>query len=76
MSEEVKEELQDVILEIRLKPDCSFKINGAVIHNEPIALYMLEKAKDMIKAENLMLQMKAQSKIVKPGIMDFVKGRR
>jgi len=62
---------KDVVLTITLNKD-GIGVIGP-INNEPIALYLLEKAKDIVKAHNLMA---GQPKIQPAnGIMGFVRNR-
>jgi len=75
MSEEKKEEEgkvpEEVEIGIKFNPKTGNIAIRGVIKNEIIALYMLEKAKDMVKA----LNMPRPSSIIKPkgSIMDFVR---
>jgi hypothetical protein len=62
-------EKKDIVLTITLN-DEGIRVDGP-IKNEPIALFMLEKAKDVIKAHNIMAN---QPKIQKPGgILNFAR---
>lgn len=62
--------LRDQILQIKLTKD-SFTVMGEIIKNEPMALWMLEKAKDYVKAWHIN---EARPKIAKPGgVMGFAR---
>jgi hypothetical protein len=62
-------EKKDIILTITFN-DEGIRVDGP-IKNKPIVLFMLEKAKDVIKAHNILA---AQPKIQKPGgILNFVR---
>ena len=66
--------LEEVELDIKLNLKTrNIQIRG-VIKNEMLALYMLEKAKDMIKV----LNMSQPSPIIRPkgGILSFVRGKK
>ena len=63
------ERYKDIVLTITLNSD-GVNVSGP-IRNEPIALWMLEKAKDTIKAHNLL---ESQPKVQPAGgIMNFAK---
>lgn len=64
---------KEVTLTIVLDEKGQVNVNGP-LKNEAICIWLLEKAKDTIKAFN----MQNPSKIVKPqgGIMNFVRGKR
>ena len=78
MPDEIKEPeapaldpLRDQILQIKLTRD-SFTVMGEIIKNEPMALWMLSKAIDYVKAWHIN---EARPKIEKPGgIMNFARG--
>ena len=77
MSEETnKEELKDCILTITLTPEGKVLVSGH-LENEPLMFWMLEKAKDTIKAHNIKKSME-QKKIInaKGGIMNFIHRKR
>lgn len=61
---------KEIILTIKVVQN-DLKVEGP-INNEPLALWMLEKAKDIIKAHNIMAN---QPKIEKPNrrIFNFLK---
>ena len=71
MPEEAKEEqkLPDLVMQIRLTEQ-GFQVTGDVIKNEPMALYMIEKAKDTIKAFHI----KQNTPVIqKGGVMGFAR---
>lgn len=76
--EEVKEETQEApTLVVEIMPDDSINVTGKPLLNEPIALWMLEKAKDTVKMYHMKLNMEKQKKQIVPakgGIMGFVRG--
>jgi len=78
--EEIKkaEPAESIEISIKIIEDGSLKIDGKVINNEPLALWMLDKAKDLIKGHNLNNFLKEQSKVIKPkgGLMNFARGIR
>lgn len=71
---DLKQEPKDVVMTIRIQPDGQIGVEGpgnGTLYNMPICLWMLELAKDHIKFSN---KIAMQSKIVKPSIMNRVKG--
>lgn len=68
--EEIKNENKDIVLTIILNSN-GVKVDGP-IKNEPLALWMLDKAKDIIKIHNIQA---SEPVIHKPshGILDFVR---
>ena len=67
-----EEEQKSIVLTITLDGN-GINVSGP-IKNEPIALWLLEKAKDIVKASNIQDQ---QPKIQPArGIMNFVRGKR
>lgn len=70
MPEENKEQAPpELVMQIRLNQD-GFAVTGEVVKNEPMALYMLEKAKDTIKAYHL----KQNAPVIqKGGVMGFAR---
>lgn len=78
MSDEIKNDVPEkVSLVIEWTKDGKINVSGPIT-NEMLSFYLLERAKDIIKAHNLQLAFKAnQSKIVPAhGIVDFVRGKR
>jgi len=74
-----KEEMQTAespvfTLTIKFTPPSKVEVNG-ILTEEMICFYMLEKAKDLIKANNLRLMMEQRNKIIpaKHGIIDFIR---
>jgi len=64
--------LNDIVLAITLTPDGQVKVTGP-INNEPLAFWLLEKSKDIIKGYNFQ---QSQPKIQKPGgMMNFARNR-
>jgi hypothetical protein len=45
----------EVVLQIRLTSEGQLLVTGKVIENEPLALWLLNRAEDIIKAHNLQL---------------------
>lgn len=69
-----KEEIKEASLTIKYTPNGVIDLKGSVIENEMMAIFLLEKAKDMIKA-HAMQKVVNQPKIAKPnGIINFVRG--
>lgn len=69
MMEEPKEEKKDILLTITLNNE-GVKVDGP-INNEPLSLWLLDKAKDIVKIHNIQQN---TPKIEKPhGIMGFVR---
>jgi hypothetical protein len=68
--EEKKVEIpQSLVLQITLDEN-GFKVVGEVVKNEPMALYMIEKAKDVIKAYHV----KQNTPVIqKGGMMNFAR---
>ena len=60
----MSEEPKDVVLTITLRDDGHVKVDGP-IQNEPLALWMLNKAEDLIKSHNMALAMQERQKIGK-----------
>ncbi len=59
----------DLVLQIRLTQE-GFNVTGEVIKNEPMALYMLGKAVDVVKGYHL----KANAPVIqKGGMMGFAR---
>ncbi len=74
MSNDNGSEKKDIELTIRLQADGKLGVDGpgdGVTYNMPICLWLLELAKDHIKFSN---KMAMQSKLIKPSIMNRVKG--
>jgi hypothetical protein len=71
MPDEIKPETpKSLVLQITLDEN-GFKVVGEVIKNEPMALYMLEKAKDTIR----MYHVKQNTPVIqKGGMMNFARG--
>ena len=70
MPEETAEQKPpDLVIQIRLNQD-GFAVTGEVVKNEPMSIYMLEKAKDTIKAYHLKQNMPI---IQKGGVMGFAR---
>lgn len=69
------EEGQDIVLTIIITPEGKVNVNGPIT-NEPLSFWLLDKAKDIIKAYNIQ-QMMINRPIVQPkgGIMNFIRGR-
>jgi hypothetical protein len=62
----------DFELRIKFSPDGQISLNGH-LENEILCIYILEKAKDIVKGYNLQQKLNAQ-KIVKPhGMMNFAR---
>lgn len=78
MAEEIKGKEENSQKEIEIAVRYNLKTGNiqieGIIKNEIMALYLLEKAKDMVKE----LNRPQPSQIVKPkgGIMDFVRGKK
>ena len=76
--EVVPEEPPEVVLQIRLTNEGQLLVTGKVIENEPLALWLIEKAKDIIKAHNFNEARKRaeedRPKIEPGGIMNFARG--
>lgn len=70
MPEETKPEApQELMIQIRFNQD-GFAVTGEVIKNEPMALYLIEKAKDTIKAYHV----KQNAPVIrKGGVMNFAR---
>lgn len=70
MSEETKPEtLPELIIQVRLNQD-GFAVTGEVIKNEPMALFMLGKAVDTVKA----FHVKQNTPVIqKGGVMGFAR---
>lgn len=70
MSEETKPEtLPELIIQVRLNQD-GFAVTGEVIKNEPMALFMLGKAVDTVKA----FHVKQNAPLIqKGGMMGFAR---
>ena len=68
---------ENLELHIIFKPDGDINVNGC-IKNEPMSLWMLDKAKDIIKSYHLQKAAEAQQNKIQSarGIMDFVRGRK
>jgi len=67
-------EKPDMVLTIRMQPDGLLGVDGpgdGKMYNEPMCFWLLELAKDHIKFNNKAF---LQSRIVKPNIMNRVKG--
>jgi len=70
MAEETQEQKPpDLIIQIRLTVD-GFAVTGDVVKNEPMALYMLGKAIDTVKAFHIKQNMPV---IQKGGVMNFAR---
>lgn len=75
---ELKKEKKDIVLTITLNTKNQILVSGPgsmQMYDEPMCLYLLEKAKDTIKATNLRA---SQPKIATPqqgGIMNFARKR-
>lgn len=70
MSEEIQEQIPpEFVIQIRFTQD-GFNVTGEVVKNEPIALFMLGKAIDTIKAYHL----KQNAPVIqKGGVMNFAR---
>lgn len=66
-----KKEIQVIIT---MKESGEISVEG-IIANEPLAFWMLDKAKDIIKLYNIKQAQKQQIIQPKGGIMNFVRGR-
>lgn len=72
-SETGTQELQDIKLIIVLQKDGNVYVEGPM-KNEPLALWLLDKAKDIIKAFNIQQVINSQPRIEKPhGILNFAR---
>lgn len=65
MGDNNKDKSREVILTITLSQDGKVLVNGPIA-NEPLALWMLDKAKDIIKAHNIKLMLKEKPLIATP----------
>jgi len=77
--EDIKKEPEqkEIFLTITYTPDGVIDLKGQVINNEMLAIWILEKAKDMIKAHTLQKTLEAQSRIISPNkIMNFVRRKK
>lgn len=71
-----QEQPKEIKLVIELLPNGGVNVSG-ILRNEPMALWLLDKAKDVIKAFNIQEQLRNKPVIQKVGgIMDFVRGRK
>lgn len=69
-------EIKKVFLTIEYSNDGTIDMKGQVIDDEKLAIWLLDKAKDMIKAHTLQKILQAQSRIIKPHrIMNFIRGK-
>jgi len=67
-------EKPDMVLTIRMQSDGLLGVDGpgdGRMYNEPMCFWLLELAKDHIKLNN---KREIQSRLVKPGIINRVKG--
>lgn len=66
---------ESVTLVIEFKSDGKINVNGPIT-NEMLSFFMLEKAKDIIKAHNIGLAIKERQSKIQPvhgGIMNFAR---
>jgi len=70
---DVQAEPQEIKLTITLLREGGVKVDGPIT-NEPIALWLIDKAKDVVKAFNMQQAMNNQPRIAKPGgMMNFAR---
>ena len=70
-----QEEVKEVVLSIKIYPTGKIDVSGPIA-NEMLCMFLLEKAKDIIKAYIAKLEFENRPKIEKPhGIMGFARGR-
>jgi hypothetical protein len=63
----------EIYLHITLNEAGAINVNG-ILRNEPLALWLLDKAKDIIKAVNIQVAQDARKIIpAKHGILDFMR---
>lgn len=71
-----KPKIEKQFLTIEYSSDGTIDMKGTIINQEMLAIWLLDKAKDMVKANTMRRIAQAQSKIVKPGgIMNFVRSK-
>ncbi len=71
------QEIKKMSLIIEYGTDGRIEVKGEIKDNEMLAIWLLEKVKDLIKVHTMQKLMKAQSKIIKPhGIMNFIRNKK
>ena len=73
--EEEKTEVKEMVLSITLTKEGGVRVDGP-IKDEMLCLWLLDKAKDTIKAFNIKVAMANQPRIAKPSILNFARKPR